>query len=186
MSFRKIVFGLGNISFDFVFLFRVAGFFQVGFHFFDFLRHGNDFVLHPRDPPLFDAGAGRLRGDDFNARRPGTGIGLVALVVVPVKVRVDDVFHGLIRHLLDLFDEAARRRRLGVGIDDQDTVIKKNNGGVAVYLVGGLGDGSVHSLRNRLDFEQVIGQAGSRKEQKNRGPCCSPGEASHRILLLRS
>ena len=46
------------------------------------------------------------------------GVDLVALPVIPVEVRVDDLAHRLLADALDLLVERPRRRGLGVRVDD--------------------------------------------------------------------
>jgi hypothetical protein len=98
-------------------LLAVGGFGEIGFQLFDFLGHVGDFVFHARDAALLDIFASGFGGDDFDSGRPGAGIGLVALVVIPVEMRVDDVADRLVGELLDLLDERAGGRGLGVGVD---------------------------------------------------------------------
>src|SRR6202011_690394 len=92
----------------------------------------------------------------------------VALVVVPVKMCVDNELDRLGRELFDLLDQGAGSRRLGVGVDDEDDVVEQDDRGVAIDFVGGLGNGGVDSVCDRLDVEQVVCQAGGReKKEKN-------------------
>ncbi len=101
--------------------------------------------------------AGGFRGDDFDAGGPRAGIGFVALIVVPVEMRVDDVFDGLGSELFDLFDEGTCGGRLGVSVNDEDAVAEDNDRGVAVHFVGVLGDGGVDTVGHGLDVEEIIG-----------------------------
>jgi len=81
---------------------------------------------------------------------------------------VDDELDGLGRELFDLLNEDAGSGRLGVGVDDEDGVIEDDNRGVAIDFVGGLGNGGVDSVCDRLDVEQVVCQAGGpEKKEKN-------------------
>ena len=69
---------------------------------------------------------------------------------------VDDKLDGLGRELFDLLNEGAGSGRLGVGVDDEDGVVEDDNRGVAIDFVGGLGNGGVDSVCDRLDVEQVV------------------------------
>jgi hypothetical protein len=111
--------------------------------------------------------------DDLNAGGPGAGIRFVALIVVPVKMRVDDEFYGLGSEFLDLFDEGARRRRLGVRINDEDAVAEEDDGGIAIQLVGRLGDSRVDALGHWFDVEEVFSseaRCGKEEEKKEQEP----------------
>ena len=157
LELGQVGFGLRQLASQLFFLFRVRGFFQIPFQLFDFQGHGQDFMLHARDAALFDIQAGRFRRDNFDARGPGTRIGLIALVVVPVKVSVHDVAHWLVREFLDLLDERPRGRGFGVRVHDEHAVVEQNDRGVAVDLVRGLGDGGVDAVGDGLDVEEVFG-----------------------------
>ena len=128
-----------------------------------FLMRGNADALN--------IGAGGLRGDDLDASGPGAGIGFVALIVVPVKMRVDYVFDGLGREFFDLFDEGAGGGRFGVRVDDEDAIAEDDDGGVAIYSVGGLGDGGVDTVGDGLYVEEIFagggggGDAGGGKQE---------------------
>src|SRR5258708_13821623 len=84
-----------------------------------------------------------------------------------MKVRVDDVFYGLGREFLDLFDEGASGGRLGGSVDDEDAIAEDDDGGVAIHFEGGLGDNGVNAIRDGLDVEKgatgyAAGRAGRR------------------------
>jgi hypothetical protein len=84
---------------------------------------------------------------------------------------VDDEFDGLGRELFDLLDEDAGGGRFGVRVDDEDAIAENDDGGVAIYFVGGLGDGSVDTVGHGLDVEQVFtgggdGDAGDWEQEK--------------------
>src|SRR5262249_24479406 len=143
------------------------GFLQIVFQVGDFLGHDDDFVFDAWNTEALNVGTSGFGGDELDARGPGTGIGLVALLVIPVKVRVDDISHGLGSQLLDLCDEGTRRGGLGVGVNHKHTVVEQDNGGIAVDLVGGFGDGGVDAIGNRLDVEHILvgkGQCGKQEE----------------------
>jgi hypothetical protein len=88
------------------------------------------------------------------------------LIVVPVKVGVDDEFHGLGSEFLDLLDEGAGGGGLGVGVDDEHAVAEDDDGGVAIYFVGGLGDGGINTVGDGLDVEEVVGREAGGWEQE--------------------
>jgi len=89
--------------------------------------------------------------------------------VVPVKVGVDDKFHGLGSEFFDLLDERAGRGRLGVRVDNEHTVAEDDDGGVATHFVGGLGDGGVNAVGDGLDVEEVVGgEAGGWEQEEKR------------------
>ena len=154
------------LSLDGPLLVRTGRFFQILSQVGDFLRHGDDFVFDARYADALNVLARRFGRDDFDASGPGTRISLIALIMVPVKVGVDDVFHGLGSEFLDLFDEGARRGRFGVGVDDEDDVVEQDDRGVAIDFVGGLGNGGVDAVGHGLDVEEVFGgEAGYGKEE---------------------
>src|SRR5262249_5415086 len=94
-------------------------------------------------------------GDDLDALAGGR-VALVALPVIPVEVRVDDLADGLLGHRLNLLVDRAGRGRLGVGVDHHDAVIGHDHRGVAVDLVGGSGDGGVDAVTDLLQLEEVL------------------------------
>src|SRR5712664_342787 len=173
LELAEIGFGLAEIFLDGGLLVGGGRFFQGGFQIGDFLGHGDDFVFDAGYAEALNVLARGFGGDDLDARGPGAGIGFVALIVVPMKVRVDDVFYGLGREFLDLFDEGASGGRLGVSVDDEDAIAEDDDGGVAIHFVGGLGDSGVNAIGDGRDVEEVVagyarGEAGGREEQEKR------------------
>src|SRR2546427_4417048 len=99
---------------------------------------------------------------------------------------VDDELDGLGRELFDLLNEDAGSGRLGVGVDDEDGVVEDDNRGVAIDFVGGLGNGGVDSVCDRLDVEQVVCQAGGReKKEKNCDEHAVHGDISWQAHAVR-
>src|SRR4029077_12579226 len=143
-----------------VFLSGGGSFFQIIFQVGDFLGHGDDFVFDARNAEALNILAGGFGGDDLDAGGPGAGIGFVALIVVPVKVGVDDELHGLGREFLDLLDERAGSGRLRVRIDEEDAVAEDDDGVVSIRFVGGLGDGGVDAVGDGLDVEEFVTRGG--------------------------
>ena len=164
-EFGEVTLGLLKIALQGCLFAAVGRFGEVGFQLFDFLRHGGDFIFHARNAAVLDVFARGFGRDDFYAGGPGTGIGLIALVVIPMEVGVDHVAHGLVRQFLDLLDERTGSGGLGVRVDNKNGVAEKDDGGVAVHLVSGLGDGSPDAIGDGLDVEEVFAAGGDREKQ---------------------
>ena len=86
---------------------------------------------------------------------------------------IDDELDRLGRHLFDLLDKGTGGRRLGVRVNDQDAVVEDDNRGIAIDLVGGLGNCSVDSVcdwmdLNRSSATQEIGTKRKRIERTMR------------------
>src|SRR5205085_11347640 len=117
---------------------------------------------------MLDIFAGGFRGDDFDSSGPGTGTSLIALVVIPVEMGVNDIADGLVGELFDLLDERASSRGLGVSVDYENRIAKEDDSGVAVHFVGGFGDGCVNAVGDGLNIEEVLGARGDcGKEQES-------------------
>ena len=121
----------------------------------DLVRHLTDVVLDALEPLPQHGLARELVGDDL---RVGIGgrVHLVAVPVVPVEVRVDDVADRLRRDVAQPLDDHAGRRRLGVRVDDEDAVVALDDGGVGVHLVGGGGHRHVDAVGHPLDVEPRV------------------------------
>jgi len=107
LELGEIGLSLGNVFLGGSSLFERGGLLQVRFQLFDRGGHGRDFVLHTGNAALFDACTSGLGGDDLNSSGPRAGICFIALIVVPVKVCVDNEPDRLGRELLNLLDEGA-------------------------------------------------------------------------------
>ena len=99
---------------------------------------------------------------------------------------VDDKLDGLGRELFDLLNEDAGSGRLGVGVDDEDGVVEDDNRGVAIDFVGGLGNGGVDSVCDRLDVEQSSARLEAGRKRKRiatstRFMKIAPGSAEMRL-----
>ncbi len=126
----------------------------------DLGRQVGELLFDERDPAdarvrLGEILARALGGDDLDPR-VGARVDFVALPVVPVKVRVDDLANRLLRQALDLLVERARRRRLRVGVDDHDTVVRQDDGRVTVDLVPRRGDRGVDAIADLLELEEIL------------------------------
>ena len=91
-----------------------------------------ELVLQARTAERAQVLAGRLRGDDRDLLGEGHGIGMVALRVIPVEVRVDRESHRRLGNRADLRDQRLGARRPRVGVNDQDRVVEHHDDRVAV------------------------------------------------------
>src|SRR5215469_11244722 len=119
----------------------------------DLLWQVDEFMFNSGYPISLDIRARCFRGDNFNARGPRARVGLVSLVVVPMEMSVDNVAYGLVSDLLNLLDERARRRRLGVRINDQHSVPHENDRCIAIQFVGWLRDCRVYAISHQLNVK---------------------------------
>ena len=98
----------------------------------------------------------RLRGgDDLDTGARGR-VDLVALPVVPVEVRVDDLPHRGVRDRLHLPIDLHRGGGLRVGVDDDDAVVRDDHRRVRVHLVLRRRDGRVDPVGHLLELEQLL------------------------------
>ena len=125
-------------------------------------------MLHAGNAAIDDVFPRSLGGNNFDTCGPGARIRFVPLVVVPVEMRIDNVFHGLVSDCLDLCDQSARRGGLRVCVHQQQAVVEHDDGRIAVDLVLRLCDGRVNTRRHLFDFEKVF-RADERQRLKQRG-----------------
>jgi len=121
-------------------------------------------VLHTGNAALFDARTSGLGRDDLNPSGPRAGIGFIALLVVPMKVCVNNKSDRLGRKLFDLLDEGTSSGRLRMGVDNEDDVVEQDDCGVAIDLEGWLGNRGVDTVCHGLDVEQVVRHAVKREK----------------------
>jgi hypothetical protein len=93
-------------------------------------------------------------------------IDLIALPMVPVKMRVDHLPDGLLSNALDFSVERLCRRWLGVGVHYDHSVIGQNHRGVGIHLVARRGNRRIDAIGHLCEFEEIfLGRLGvSRKD----------------------
>src|ERR1700751_6083487 len=69
----------------------------------------------------------RVASEEMISTPAGQELGYGSLVVVPMKVCVDDEPERLGRELFDLLDEGTSSGRLGVGVDNEDDVVEQDD-----------------------------------------------------------
>jgi hypothetical protein len=133
---------------------------DVGLELGDLGRDLAHVVLDALEPLLHHGLARDLIGDDLGVGI-GRRVGFVAVPVVPVEVRVDDVAHRLLRHLAKPLDDHLCRRRLRVRVDDHDPVGVLDDRGVAIHLVRGRRHRRIDAVGDLLDVEPRVSATGS-------------------------
>ena len=133
---------------------------DVGLELGDLARHLAHVVLDALESLLEHGLTRDLIGDDLRVgiRRR---VGLVAVPVVPVEVRVDHVADRLLRHLAQALDDHLGGRRLRVRVDDHDAVGVLDDGRVAIHLVRRGRDSGVDAVGDFLDVEPRVSAIGS-------------------------
>ena len=96
-----------------------------------------------------------LRGHHFEAR-VGLRVRLVALPVIEMEMGVDHLADGLGGDPLDFLVERAGGRRLGVGIDHHDAIVRHDDGGIAVDLVSRRRDRRVQAVAHLPELEELL------------------------------
>jgi hypothetical protein len=119
-----------------------------------------DVVLNALQPFPHHGLARDLVGHDLGARIR-LGIDLVAVPVVPVKVGVDDVAHGLRREVAQMVHDDPGRRGLAVRVDDDQAVVRLDDRRIAVDLVRGRGHRDVHAVGDLLNVEARVAAVGA-------------------------
>ncbi len=79
---------------------------------------------------------------------------MIALRVIPMKVRVDDVANRLGGNLpLHLANQTSSGRWLGVRVDHHHVFRSDEDGGIAINLGLGTGEREVNAVSNLLNIE---------------------------------
>ena len=125
----------------------------------DLGRHRRRLLLDEGHAAVHRVGVGqaRLVRSEVMISQPGLAwrVDLVALPVVPVEVRVDDLLDRLLADALDLLVERLRRRRLGVRVDDDEAVVGLDDRRVGVDLVARRGHRRPDTVADLLELERL-------------------------------
>ena len=162
LDLREVVLLLGDLVLQARLGRRVRRLRQLRLEVGDLAGRVGELVLQARAAERAQVLARRLRGHDRDLLREGHGIGMVALRVIPVEVRVDREAHRLVGDRADLRDQRLRARRPRVGVDHQDRVVEHHHRGVAVDRRPRLGQGGVDAVGDLLQIEQLLGPRGDR------------------------
>ena len=139
----------------------VAARLELGAEIGDLLGQEVERLLHAGHAELLEPLARLHRGDHLDVGAEDLGVGLVPHGVIAVEVAVHHVTDGEVGDLVpDLLDQGLRRRRLRVGVHDQDMIAVDDDRRVAIQHGGRLGDRAVDARRDLLEIEQ-LGRGGA-------------------------
>jgi len=152
--------GLGKVGFQSRLLLGAGRLRDLRFELLDLLGHQRELLLDVADAARACVWVGQvlsraLGSDDLEVAEL-LRVHLIALPVIPVKVRVDDLADRLLGDGLDLAVQRVRRGGLGVRIHHDDAVVGEDHCRVGVDLVARGRDRSIHAVGHRLELEQVL------------------------------